>query len=160
MLNKICYLSDMQLSKFSDYALRVVVHLSASPDRLMSTRQIADIHGAKYNHMAKVTGWLVTEGYAESLRGRGGGLRLSRDPKDINLGTLLRKLEEDKPLVECLGDDSGLCRLTPACGLSLALSQAQEAFFTELDKLDLASVIRKSPGMENLLLLLNETDAP
>lgn len=150
----------MQLSKFSDYALRVVVHLAASPDRLLSTRQIADIHGAKYNHMAKVTTWLVAEGYAESLRGRGGGLRLAREPGDINLGQLLRKLEEDKPMVECLGPDgTGSCRLMPACGLSLALGAAQEAFFQSLDTLDLASVIHSSPGMNNLLTALNH-EAP
>ena len=146
----------MQLSKFSDYALRVVVHLAASPDRLLSTRQIAEIHDAKYNHMAKVTTWLVTEGYAESLRGRGGGLRLSRTPEEINLGQLVRKLEADKPVVECLGSDgTGACRLMPACGLSLALGDAQEAFFVSLDQLNLSSVIRTSPGMERLLSALN-----
>ena len=147
----------MQLSKFSDYALRVVVHLAASPDRLLSARQIAELHDAKYNHMAKITTWLVTEGYAESLRGRGGGLRLAQDPRDINLGDLVRKLEEDKPLVECLGPDGkGSCRLMPACGLSLALSDAQEAFFACLDQLNLASVIQLSPGMSNLLSGLNQ----
>lgn len=147
----------MQLSKFSDYALRVVVHLAASPDRLLSTRQIAEIHDAKYNHMAKVTTWLVTEGYAESLRGRGGGLRLARDPADINLGFLVRQLEDDKPIVECLGaDGAGSCRLMPACGLSVALGDAQEAFFASLDQLTLASVIRVSPGMKNLLAQLNQ----
>lgn len=151
------YPCPMQLSMFSDYALRVMVHLASSPDRLLSTRQIAEIHGAKYNHMSKVTGWLVAEGYAISLRGRGGGLRLARDPSEINLGALLRKLEEDKPLVDCMSADGGTCRLAPACGLTLALSTAQEAFFQALDPLDLASVIRSAPGMSNLLLALNET---
>lgn len=151
----------MQLSKFSDYALRVVVHLAASPDRLMSTRQIAEIHDAKYNHMAKVTGWLVSEGYAESLRGRGGGLRLSKEPDQISLGTLLRKLEEDKPMVECLGADGGMCRLSPSCGLSVALQGAQEAFFKALDPLTIAGIVTLSPGMANLLdFLNNETDRP
>ena len=149
----------MQLSKFSDYALRVLVHLAASPDQLLSTRQIADIHDAKYNHMAKVTGWLVSEGYAEALRGRGGGLRLALPPGDINLGMLVRRLEADKPLVECLGQDGGTCRLAPACGLSMALSTAQEAFFSALDPLSLASVLRLSPGMFGLLGDLNESAA-
>ena len=149
----------MQLSMFSDYALRVMVHLASSPDKLLSTRQIAEIHDAKYNHLSKVTGWLVSEGYAESLRGRGGGLRLARDPKDINLGALVRRLEADKPLVECFGSDGGSCRLAPACGLSVALLKAQEAFFEALDPVDLASVIGLSPGMRNLLSALNDEAA-
>lgn len=146
----------MQLSKFSDYALRVMVHLAASPDRLLSTRDIAEIHDAKYHHMAKVTGWLVAQGYAESLRGRGGGLRLSREPEKISLGKLLRELESDKPMVECHGADGGSCRLAPACGLSIALQNAQEAFYRELDNQSLASVVSLSPTMGNLLAMLNE----
>lgn len=146
----------MQISKFSDYALRVMMHLAASPDRLLATRQIAEIHAAKYNHMAKITTWLVAEGYADSLRGRGGGLRLSREPKDINLGQLLRKLEEEKPLVECFDKNGGgTCRLLPACGLSFALRTAQEAFFASLDQMSLADVVATSPGMEQLLVSLN-----
>lgn len=65
----------MQLAMFSDYALRVLMHLAASPDRLLSTRQLSEIHDAKFNHLAKVTAWLVNEGLAVSNRGRGGGLR-------------------------------------------------------------------------------------
>ena len=146
----------MQLSMFSDYALRMIVHLAASPDRLLSTRRIAELHGAKYNHLAKVTGWLVQQGYAEAVRGRGGGLRLARDPSQINLGEMMRALEADRPLVECLGPGGGTCRLTPACGLSLALQTAQEAFFEALDRYTLADTITLAPGMTNLLGLLNE----
>lgn len=145
----------MQLSKFSDYALRVLVHLAASSDKLLSTRQIAEIHQAKYNHLAKVTGWLVQEGYAVSLRGRGGGLRLAKNPSDIKLGAILRKLEADKPLVECLSANGGACKLTAACGLSTALQAAQEVFFQELDKYSLADTIRLDPGMLRLLASLS-----
>lgn len=144
---------------FSDYALRVMVHLAGSPDQFLSTRQIADIHNAKYNHLSKVTGWLVVEGYAEASRGRGGGLRLARDPKEINMGKLMRQLEADKPLVECFSADGGNCRLTSACGLSIALYQAQEAFFAVLDQMDLAGVLAMSPGMADLLAALNHVPA-
>lgn len=146
----------MQLSKFSDYALRVIVHLAASPDQLLSTRQIAELHGAKYNHLAKVTGWLVHEGYAEALRGRGGGLRLTRDPSEINLGMLLRDLEANKPLVECFGADGGNCQLAPACGLSIALQAAQDAFFDVLESYTLATTIELAPKMPTLLSALND----
>ena len=149
------YLNGMQLSMFSDYVFRVIVHLASSPDKMLSARQIADIHDAKYNHMAKVCGWLVSEGYAVSLRGRGGGLKLAGEPKDINIGVLVRKLEADKPLVECFDPCNGNCRLRPACGLSIALRQAQEAFYSCLDEFDLASVIGLSPNMPLLLQRLN-----
>jgi len=145
----------MQLAMFSDYALRVLMHLAASPDRLLSTRQLAEIHGAKFNHLAKVTAWLVNEGLAESNRGRGGGLRLAKEPEEINVGEVLWKLEKDKPLVECLAGDGGNCCLTPACGLTAALRSAEDAFFETLRALTIADVIDLRPGMSRLLTSLN-----
>lgn len=147
----------MQLSMFSDYALRVLMHLAASPDRLLSTRQIASIHDAKYNHLSKVTAWLVNEGYAESVRGRGGGLKLSCDPEAINLGKVLRELEREKPMVECFAADGGSCCLSPACGLSSALLNAQTAFFKALDAYSIADVSVLTPGMASLIYSLNES---
>lgn len=145
----------MQLSMFSDYALRVIVHLANSPETLLSTRQIADIHNAKFNHLSKVTTWLVTQGYVESLRGRGGGLRLAKNPEEINLGTLLRQLEADKPLVECFNSATNTCQLIPACGLMFALKDAQEAFFAALDHVTVGNMMRRSPNMSKLLSDLN-----
>lgn len=142
----------MQLSKFTDYALRILIHLAASPDRLLTTRQIAELHDVKYNHLAKVTGWIVQEGYAVSSRGRGGGLRLAVASDEINLGHVLRKLENDRYLVECMSPDgSGNCRFSPACGLSFALAEAQEAFFSAMDRYTVADLTKLSPGMDRLL---------
>ncbi len=147
----------MQLAMFSDYALRVLMHLAASPDRLLSTRQLSEIHNAKFNHLAKVTAWLVNEGLAVSNRGRGGGLRLAKTPEDINVGAVLWKLEKDKPLVECLGDDGGTCCLTPACGLTTALQAAENAFFDSLRALTIADIVEMRPGMSQLLASLNDS---
>ncbi len=146
----------MQLSKFSDYALRVLMHLAASPDRLLSTRQIAEMHGAKYNHLTKVTGWLVSEGYASSSRGRGGGLQLAKAPSEINLGKLIRSLEADRPLVECHSGGGGKCPLTASCGLSIVLQEAQEVFFQALEKYSIEDTVRVFPGMARFLTEMND----
>ena len=153
-------IAAMQLSKFSDYALRVLMHLAASPDRLLSTRQIAEMHDAKYNHLTKVTGWLVSEGYAVSSRGRGGGLQLARAPSEINLGKLIRSLEADRPLVECHSAQGGACPLTASCGLSIVLQDAQEVFFQALEKYSIEDTLLVSPGMTRFLTNMNDHAAP
>ena len=145
----------MQLSTFSDYALRTLMHMALAGDDLLTTRQIAEIHNAKINHLAKVTSWLVREQYVDSQRGRGGGLRLARPTDAIMVGEVLRKLERNTGLVECLNHDGGSCPLSPTCELTSALRDAQEAFFVALDDVSLASLTTKSSKMSVLLKRLN-----
>lgn len=145
----------MQLSKFTDYALRTLMHLAVAEDNMLTTRQIAEIHGAKYNHLAKVTQWLAREGYVASNRGRTGGIRLARPMHDISIGEVVRKLESQTALVECLGESGGNCILSPCCGLTGALAKAEAAFFAALDEISLAEIATGNGRMRNLLARLN-----
>ncbi len=145
----------MQLSKFTDYALRTLMHLAVADGHMLTTRQIADMHGAKYNHLAKVTQWLVREGYVVSVRGRSGGLRLARDTEEVNIGGVVRGLESQSDLVDCLRPDGGNCILAPSCGLTSALRTAQNAFFQSLDSLTLADLTKRNASMARLLTSLH-----
>lgn len=144
----------MQISKFSDYALRILIHLATHEDGLMSTREIAQMQKLPFNHLAKISQWLTHEGYVESLRGRNGGMRLALPPEAISIGGLLRKSERGTPLVECMKEDGGCCVMTPACGLLPILNEAQEMFFTTLDGKTLQDVLNGNGGMRNLLRAL------
>lgn len=145
----------MQLSKFTDYTLRMLMHLSVAEGHLLTTRRIAEIHDAKYNHLSKVTQWLAREGYVISNRGRSGGIRLARPTNEISIGEVMRKLESPADLVECMRSDGGACRLAPCCGLTGALETAKEAFFAALDDVTLADISDKDARMRHLLLRLN-----
>ena len=145
----------MQLSKFSDYAMRMLMHLAVAEEHMLTTRQIAAIHGAKYNHLAKVTQWLVREGYVVSVRGRAGGLRLAMATDQINVGKVLRDLENQNELVECMRADGGECILAPKCPLTAALKRAQAAFFEELSRLTLSDLSHQKRPIGQLLEQLN-----
>ncbi|MBW4707457.1 Rrf2 family transcriptional regulator [Roseobacter sp. YSTF-M11] len=145
----------MQLSKFTDYALRTLMHLAVAEGHILTTRQIAEIHQAKYNHLAKVTQWLVREGYVVSVRGRTGGIRLAKPTSEINIGRLVQKLESQSELVECMRADGGNCILAPKCGLTGALIAAQDAFYASLGQLTLDDLSNKNPGMHKILSRLN-----
>ena len=157
MLSQTCRLGSslMQLAKFTDYALRVLMHLAVSEKHSLSTRQIATMQDAKFNHMAKVTQWLSREGYVDSLRGRSGGLRLAIAPENINIGRLVRALESPDVLVECLRPDGGLCVLSPICGLTPVLRDAQEAFFKTLDQYSLVDLTPQGSPLTQLLQRMN-----
>lgn len=140
----------MQLDKFTDYGLRILVTLAAkSPDRI-ATSAIAQLFGLSEHHLAKVATELVRAGFVTSERGRGGGLTLAADAADINLGAVVRSLQSGKPVVSCFGTDTS-CLILPTCGLRAPLAEAQEAFFAALDRYSLADVTKQKTALEVLL---------
>lgn len=140
----------MQLDKFTDYALRILVALAVrSPDRV-SVAAISLIYGLSENHLSKVASELVREGFVVAERGRGGGLILARAAGDINIGAVVRSLKRNDPVVECFGADRS-CRILPACGLRTPLKEAQEAFFAALDRYSLVDVTRSRSALAKLL---------
>ena len=94
----------MQLTRFTDYSLRVLVFLGAHPDRLCTISETAEAYGISANHLMKVVSRLSSVGYIETVRGKGGGMRLSRAPKMINIGDVVRHMEDRFDIVECFND--------------------------------------------------------
>jgi len=146
----------MQLDKFTDYALRVLVTLAVREPERLSASSIAQIFDLSEHHLAKVASQLVRDGFVVSERGRGGGLKLAKQATDINIGTVVRALKMDSPVVECFGSNHS-CRIMPVCGLRTPLQEAQEAFFGALDRYTLADVIGSQKVLATLLVPLQET---
>lgn len=140
----------MQLDKFTDYALRVLMMLAVRAPARVPTSQIAAIYGLSENHLSKVATQLAREGFVVSERGRGGGLTLARPADQINVGAVVRAMKRDAPVVECFGSDKS-CLILPACGLRTPLAQAQEAFFATLEGYTLADVTQAKQSLSALL---------
>lgn len=126
----------MKLTRYTDYALRVLMHLAARPQRLSSISEIARSYGISQNHLMKVVHDLRKEGYLAAVRGRSGGIRLGRPAAEINVGAVVRHTEEGFELVDC-----GSCIIAPACGLTGVLGEALAAFMAVLDRHSLADLV-------------------
>lgn len=126
----------MKLTRYTDYALRVLMHLAARPERLSSIGEIARSYGISQNHLMKVVHDLRKSGYVAAVRGRTGGIRLARPPSEINIGEVVRHTEEGFDLVDC-----GSCIIAPACGLTGVLGEALRAFMRTLDGYTLADLV-------------------
>lgn len=131
----------MRLTQFTDYSLRTLLFLSANRDRLVTIQDIADLHAISKNHLMKVVYQLGQSGLVETVRGRNGGLRLALDPKDINIGQLVRSTETDFFMAECFDREHDTCPLTPNCKLKHTLSAATRAFLAVLDQQTLADML-------------------
>jgi Rrf2 family nitric oxide-sensitive transcriptional repressor len=141
----------MQLGKFTDYGLRVLIHLSAAAPNRVSVTRIAATFDLSEHHLAKVCSRLVKGGFLVSERGRNGGLILAKDASDIRLGEAVRCLSEDTALVECFADGACGCRLLPMCGVKHPLAEAIAAFYATLDRYTLSDVSRNTAGLRALL---------
>ena len=141
----------MQLDKFTDYALRVLMTLAIRAPARVPTSEIAALFGLSENHLSKVATRLAREGFVNSERGRSGGLTLARPAKDILVGDVVRAMKRNDPVVECFGTDKS-CLILPACGLREPLARAQEAFFSTLDRYTLADVTRSRTALAALLV--------
>lgn len=130
----------MRLTVQSDYALRVLMYLGIHAGRLTTIEEIARAYGISQNHLMKIVNRLATHGFVETLRGRGGGLRLARVPESITLGEVLRIIEDDFDIVACFTSDD-VCRISKVCRLKRALHRALDAYLAELDSWTLADII-------------------
>ena len=135
----------MQLTRYSDYALRVLIYLALEPQRLATIEEIAGSYGISRAHLMKVVHQLGLRGYVETVRGRGGGLRLARRPEDIRVGEVVRATEGKMALVECF-EPSSRCAIEPACALRSALHEALRAFLAVLDRYTLADLVARRRG--------------
>lgn len=141
----------MRLTTFSDYTLRVLMYLALEPTRLATIPEIAAAYGISENHLMKVVHQLARSGVVESLRGKGGGIRLARPAEEIRIGAVVREAEGEAPIVECLGAEESSCCIAPACQLSGILERAFDALYATLDEYTLADLMGKQRAMIRLL---------
>jgi Rrf2 family nitric oxide-sensitive transcriptional repressor len=137
----------VQLTLYSDYSLRVLIYLALAPQRRVTIEEIARSYDISKAHLTKVVHRLGLRGYVETLRGKGGGLRLARKPEEVRLGEVVRAMEENMALVECFDPESSRCAIEPACGLRPVLEEALAAFRAVLDRYTLADLVarRRAP---------------
>ena len=146
----------MRLTLHTDFALRLLMLLALEPDELHTIEEVARRYRISRNHLMKVAQTLVQEGFIDSLRGRGGGLRLAKPAARINLGTVIRKTEDSLALVECFDAERNNCIVSPACGLRGPLEQALAAFFKVLDGYSLADLVANPIAHRRMQRLLQD----
>ncbi|MGB6536530.1 MAG: Rrf2 family transcriptional regulator [Xanthobacteraceae bacterium] len=141
----------MRLTLHTDFALRVLIQAALGGGKLTTIAEIARSFGISQQHLMKVVNDLSQKGYLVTIRGRNGGIRLSRDPREINIGDVVRDTEDKLKVIGCL-EHRGYCRIERVCVLRGALRDAGDAFLAVLDGYTLADLIRPHKALAGLLL--------
>lgn len=135
--------TDMRLDRSSDYALRLLMLLSKSTNPIS-----IGVAGQRLNlpksQMMKIAASLSKAGFLDNRRGRGGGIRLRVAASEIHVGSVIKALENNLGVVDCLRSGPCDCVFLPRCGLMRTMSGATEAFFAYLDRYTLADVASRT----------------
>ena len=143
----------MNLKKYTDYALRVLIFTAMKPEgELASIKEISESFNISSHHLGKIVHELNKLEYIETIRGRYGGIRLAKRAEDINVGTVVRQFEDDFVLLECFSKGKNHCAISPACELKHVLHKALQAFFEVLDQYTIKDLVINN---NELLRLLN-----
>ncbi|MCF1438853.1 MAG: Rrf2 family transcriptional regulator [Shewanella sp.] len=140
----------MQLTRYTDYGLRTLMYVAIQPDRtqLFRIAEITEVFALSANHVSKVVHHLGKLGYLDTIRGKNGGFRLGMPANQINIGTLVRQLENSLAPIDC---EKPYCIFTSACQFKGVLSEAVNAYLGVLDKYNLQDVVSHSEELKPLL---------
>lgn len=163
----------MRLTRYSDYALRSLLFLALHPkDKLANISDIAKAYNISKSHLTKIIHQLALLGYVQSVRGKNGGIRINKDPKEINIGTLVRHTEAGFEIVECFESNNATikpdtlqsipmvnvleqqptkCVISPVCELKWVMAEATQAFVAVLDGYTLADMMTNSDKLRQYL---------
>jgi len=131
----------MQITKFTDIALRVMMAVAADQERLFGISELSRRFFVSNNHMVKVVHSLVTAGFLESVRGRKGGVKIGMAPSTVSVGDIVRTTETASKIIDC---KTANCPLFPECSLQGVLYNAHRAFYDVLDACTMADLAKGS----------------
>ena len=139
----------MRVTKFSDYALRVLIYLACKPNENLTTiAQLADAYSISIHHIRMVVHKLGQLGYIHNIQGKGGGFELAQKPSEILIGDVIRETEKDFFIVECFNPE-GSCKIVKACKLQQILGEALNAFLDTLNQYTLADITDNKKSIMN-----------
>ncbi len=141
----------MRLTLHTDYALRVLIFAGVKGDEFSTIGEIVEHFNISKGHVMKVVHGLGRKGYLETVRGKKGGIRLSRKPSQINVGAVVRDMEEELGVLGCLQGERDFCRIENCCVLKGALRDATYAFLAVLDRFTIEDLVRPRRPLARLL---------
>lgn len=137
IFRRFCRHFIMQLTLFTDYALRVLMYAANKNEGLVTMKEISDFYSISPDHLRKVIHTLSKTGYINSYRGKKGGIELAMESDKILVGEVIKEMEGGEGIIDCEARD---CLLTPDCILKGAISAAMKAFYAQLNQYTLSDI--------------------
>ncbi|RUO76905.1 transcriptional regulator [Idiomarina tyrosinivorans] len=138
----------MQIKKFTDFGLRMLMLLAAQPEGASTTiKDMGRLLNLSPNHLNKVVHDMAKQGWIVTKRGRSGGFSLACKPKELRVDQLIRSMEADEPWVNCHNPE---CQLYPGCHLHQLIAEGKALFYQHLAKFTLADLVKDKSVLASL----------
>lgn len=125
----------MKISSRGEYALRALIYLGSNKNQLRSIGEISEKTLVPDTYLEQILLQLKRNGYVQSKRGVNGGYKLSRSPREIIIGELIRNLEGPLAPMGCVSITSyESCPLEVGCLLKPLWALVRDTIADLLDK--------------------------
>lgn len=142
LLDEVCPIWNMQITRASDYAIRVMVHLASRPEGAkVPLAALVHATGVSESFLSKILQRLVHTGLVSSHRGTSGGFKLRVRPDETKLLDVIAAIEGPIELNLCLGSREK-CERQGWCGVRPVWQVAQEALSGVLRGVTIAELAR------------------
>ena len=131
----------MRLNKTTGHAIRILIDCARAKDQRVKVAEIADRLGIARQNAFKIVNNLARAGFLVALRGRNGGVRLSRPAGEIRIGDVVRATEVTVVVVDGVDEVRSQDAAKRGPAINRILDDALEAFISVLDEHTLADMV-------------------
>lgn len=135
----------MKLSKSTELAIHGLYQLAVTRPRQLLVSEMAGAQQVSTSYLAKVFQKLARKGLVKSTRGKRGGFALARKPEEITIADVVRAVEAEEPLYDCLRDLRG-CKGNGNCLLRDRFAAAEQSMYTALEGCSLGDLLDSDEG--------------
>lgn len=133
----------MKLTKTTDYALRVLIHLASASQTSLTMGAMASALNIPYDNLSKLIQSMARNNLVITRPGKRGGVQLAKDPDNISLRDVVETIEGPIQLSDCLFDFSAGCALNCGCQLKFVLNDLQEQVGMLFGNVSIKKMIKK-----------------
>lgn len=133
----------MEISRKTDYALRMIASLVRRPDGVVSVRVAAKENAVPYSFARSIQHDLTTANIVESLRGARGGMRLAVDPTTTTILDLIEAIQGPLFIATCdyAGAEEGPCPFLAECHFNPVWCNAERMLKDYFSSVTLSDVV-------------------
>jgi Rrf2 family nitric oxide-sensitive transcriptional repressor len=140
----------MQITRFTDYAIRVLMQLALREEQTLSTAEIAQSFSISKHHLNKVIQELNRQGWIRTQAGPSGGAQINKETLELHLSEVINTLE-DFELTECFDSINNTCPINSICKLRGIFLEARDAFLAVLEKYTIKDLIERREDLNFFL---------